>query len=220
MTENDTLGNSKKAWLYLKSLRDDSGYINIVAIDPHSGDLTAITSEVSARSVFEFIERNNGKRNIYYMVNTPFASAPDTKLKKGHVEFINAVWLDADPRPLRAGSPKKDQHFEQERIRLLEFADSLKASKNPPTYIIDSGNGIQALWVLNKPVVATPESVTLYEAYSRSLADTHGTDRVQNIDRIMRLPFTYNIPTKKKKDCAMRLSRIIHATSKRGVRYD
>ena len=206
--------NNKLAWSFLKSFRNDDAPINLVAIDPNNGSVTAITRPVKDMAVYRFIEQYNGKCNIYFMVNTPYSDAPDDKLKKEHVEFINAVWLDADP--------VKSKPFDQERKRLRKLTNALKNSENAPTYIIDSGGGFQAFWVLKEPVLTTPENVELYEALSRGLAVQYETDHVQNIDRIMRVPFTWNLPTAKKREQGRKkaLAKIIHAASREGVRYE
>lgn len=213
MAENNNESNNKKAWSFLKAFRNSQAPINIVAIDPNSLNVSAITRPVGGESIFKFIERNNGKRNLYFMVNTPADGAPDDKLKKEQVAFINAVWIDADP--------EKNKSFEDERVRLMLFADRLAEGDHPPTYIVDSGGGFQAFWVLENPVEATEDNVKLCEALSRGLADQYGTDRVHNVDRIMRIPFTWNMPTKKKLEQGrkMTLSTIKHASSRTGVRY-
>jgi hypothetical protein len=206
--------NNKLAWSFLKSFRKGDSAINLVAIDPNSGNITGITRPVTDTAVYQFIERHNGKRNLYFMVNTPKADAPDKKLKKEHVEFINAVWLDADPA--------KDKPFEQERERLQKFVKQLQDSEHLPTYIVDSGGGFQAFWCLSEPVLVTPEMQEHYEGLNRALALKYGTDNVHNIDRIMRLPYTWNLPTARKKEQGrkMAFAKVAHAASKEGVRYD
>ncbi len=213
MMSADSKRNNKQAWSFLKSFRSDDALINVVAIDPHTGNITAITRPVTDKAVYQFIERYNGKRNLYFMVNTPYSDAPDKKLKKVHVEFINAVWLDADP--------VKAKPLDQERVRLLKFSKQLAGDENAPTYIVDSGGGFQAFWVLKQPVKATDGTKKHYESLSRGLAEQYDTDKVHNIDRIMRVPFTWNLPTQKKKEQGRpkSLAKIIHAASKEGVRY-
>lgn len=198
MTEIIISDNTKKAVAFLKTLFPGKR-INIVAIDPHSQHVTAITRPVDSDAVANFIDRNNGKRNVYYSVNTPTDDAPDNKLKKEHIKEINAVWIDADPA--------KDKDFKEERKRLHKFAEELAKSDNPPTVITDSGGGIQAFWMLDKPVPVNDDTRAEYEALSRGLAEQYGTDKVQNIDRIMRVPYTFNLPTAKKKDREITLAR-------------
>ncbi len=204
---------SQNAVGFVRAFRK-SGLINLVAIDPITEKLTGITRPISDAEIFEFINNHNGKSNLYFMPNTPKLNAPDNKLKKEHVEFINAVWLDLDPN--------RNKAFDQERERLFRIVQQLQASENPPTYIIDSGGGYQAFWVLKNPVLATPDAIRLYEAYSRSLAEQYGADKVQNIDRIMRIPCTWNLPTAKKikQGRTKALAKIVYATSREGVRYE
>ena len=191
MTDKAVVGNSKKAHQFLKDFRQN-GYINLVAIDPVNEAVTAITRPVNEADIYEFIQGNNGKRNLYFTVNTPKSSAPDVKLKKHHIKEINAVWLDADP--------EKGKDFDEERKRLGSFAKQLMSGTNPPSCVTDSGGGIQAFWILDKPIKANDNTVKEAEALSRGLADQYSTDNVHNIDRIMRLPHTVNIPTKRKAD--------------------
>ena len=220
MTQSSNEYNNK-AWSFLKSFKGDA-LINLVAIDPlplqaapssvetNKSLVIGITDNVTARRVFDFIEEHNGKHNLYFMVNTPSSDAPDNKLKKEHVEFINAVWIDADPI--------KDKTFKEERKRLKTLMTKLKDEQNPPTFIIDSGGGYQAFWCLKEPVKLTDESQKLYEGYSRALAEKYDTDRVQNIDRIMRVPYTWNIPTKKKLDLGR--TKALSCYAETGGRYE
>ena len=57
----------------------------------------------------------------------------------------------------------------------------------------------------------------IFENYGRGLAQKYNTDAVQNIDRILRLPFTHNIPTKLKlaKGRKQSLSTVLYASQKR-----
>lgn len=211
MAENNESGNTKKAINFLKHFRP--GLHNIIAIDPVSEGITGITRPIDSPDLLNFIERNNGTRNLYYSVNEPNADAPDDKLKKHHIKKINAVWLDADP--------KKDLPLERERERLAKFAVDLKTGANPPTYITDSGGGIQAFWLLDAPLDANKDNVIKAESLSRGLAEQYGTDFVHNIDRVMRIPFTVNIPNEKKQKAGRTraVAKIIHAESPRGKRY-
>ena len=208
MDDNNHVINNKLALSSLKDFRR-KGYMNLVAINPLTGLVTGITRDLAHPDIERFIEDHNGKSNLYFMVNEPYPTAPDTKLKKEHVHKIHGVWLDADPH--------KDELFELERIRLQTFADGLVVFGYQPTYIIDSGGGIQAFWLYNEPVDATPETIAHNEALSRGLAQCYGTDAVHNIDRIMRIPYTMNIPTEKKKALGRTpaLATMIHTSHSR-----
>jgi hypothetical protein len=86
-----------------------------------------------------------------------------------------------------------------------------------PTAIVDSGNGIQALWRLNPPIelggyslakdakgIWGPEAekvIADIEARSKALMERLGAKAgTQNIDRILRLPGTKNLPNKVKRE--------------------
>ena len=213
MTQNNHPINIKKAISFLKSFRGE-GYMNLVAIHPISADVAGITRPVKSGDLVKFITRYNTEGNLYFMVNEPHNNAPDTKLKKEHINKIHGVWLDADP--------SKHKPFTDERIRLSSFMYELSRDDNPPTYIIDSGGGFQAFWLLNNPVIATKETIDHYESLSRGLAEKYGTDHVHNIDRLMRIPFTLNIPTKKKIELGRTevTSKVFYAASKEGIRYE
>ncbi|MGE4351137.1 MAG: AAA family ATPase [Bdellovibrionales bacterium] len=204
--------DSKKAINFLRYYRRN-GIHNLVAIDPITKKVEGITRPSGSQDLTLFIEKHNGKRNLYFSVNEPHKDAPNDKLPKNHIAKINAVYLDADPR--------KDLPFERERERLAKFATELKTCANPPTYIVDSGGGIQAFWLFDKPLNATKENIIKAESLSRGLAEQYATDHVQNIDRIMRIPFTVNIPDERKIKAgrARATARIIHAESPRGYRY-
>ena len=183
--------STEKATNFLRAFRGQ-GYMNIVAIDPTNGFINAITCDVTDNAVKKFIEQYNGNRNLHFMVNEPVRDALNKKLSKQDVTKIHGVYLDADP--------DKAKDFSTERKRLFSFADELAGGDNPPTYIIDSGGGIQVFWLLKDSVAATDENIELYEALSRGLEKQYNTDSVHNIDRIMRIPFTLNIPNKQKKN--------------------
>jgi hypothetical protein len=85
-----------------------------------------------------------------------------------------------------------------------------------PTFVIDSGNGIQPLWRLAEPIVlgkpmpgeagrlsySPQDQAKIDEAEARSAAvmvQLNAKAGTQNIDRILRLPGTINLPNAKKK---------------------
>lgn len=55
--------------------------------------------------------------------------------------------------------------------------------------------GLQGFWLMHNPVALNgPGSVEQFEAYNRQLETDLGGDHCHNIDRIMRLPGTINVP--------------------------
>jgi hypothetical protein len=81
----------------------------------------------------------------------------------------------------------------------------LKGSKWPPTFIWSSGNGIQALWRIEPPVLLdNSEIIADCESINRGLLEIFEDDEIVvqgtwNIDRILRIPGTINFPNEKKR---------------------
>lgn len=198
-----TVNNNRRAAKYLQLFRP-KGFINLVAIHPETEQLSGITRDSKSPDLLKFIEKNAGICNLYYMVNEPTKDAPNNKLTKDHVSKVHALFIDADP--------DKDKPFEKERVRLKNFIDELNNDKEfQPSYIIDSGGGYQAFWLFEGNI-STKEA----EDYNRGLIHKYKTDKIHNVDRIMRLPFTFNLPTKKKKTLGRtaQLATVIYASKK------
>jgi hypothetical protein len=86
--------------------------------------------------------------------------------------------------------------------------------------MIDSGGGFQLFWMLKEEVTTDGKdgnNTKTLEALGKRLALRFGGDHVENIDRIMRLPGTVNIPNKKKRDKGRkpRLAKLINTDSDR-----
>lgn len=174
---------------------DPRGVHNLVALDPHGiahpEGRTFQAGEWAAMA--DWIDRRDGRLNLYFSVNEPAPKAPNKKLSKSDISAIRALCIDLDiAKPASGADPEK--HFKSERVRLRQQVERLKEHSACPTIILDSGGGIQAFWVLSKKLDATAEQYKS-EAQGRGLINHFGGDSVENIDRVMRLPGTVNIPT-------------------------
>ena len=145
-----------------------------------------------------WLAQYNGKRNIYFSVNKPLR-AVTKKTSKTDIDLVPWLHVDIDPRARDDDSVDPATHHEQEvaRIRklILEECPVL-----PPTAVVFSGGGYQAFWRLKEPLrvagdLARAEDI---ELYNQQLEIALGGDSCFNIDRIMRLPGTLNIPDAKK----------------------
>jgi putative DNA primase/helicase len=68
-----------------------------------------------------------------------------------------------------------------------------------PSVVVDSGGGYQCFWRLETSVAVNGNYAEL-EMWNRRLEADLGGDACRNLDRIMRVPGTINIPNKKKRD--------------------
>lgn len=137
-----------------------------------------------------WIEERQNKKNIYFHVN-PAKKMLYSKASKEDISRLAWLHIDIDPR---AG-----EDIEEERTRALKL---LKKFDKKPTVIIDSGGGYQGFWRLKEDEqveISSTEKAIELEAYNRQLEKVFQGDHCHNIDRIMRLPGTINIPTNKKR---------------------
>jgi hypothetical protein len=170
------------------------------------GVIKTVTAR-TADEVRKFISAHNGKRNLYFSVN-PTRHAMDKKASKLDLAAIEYIHGDLDPRD--------DESPEDAKAR---FRAAIEAYLLAAAEIIDSGNGVQALHrlaepiILAEPVMRPDENGELVLKFSEEnelkIAEVEGCAELlmqtlgsvagtQNIDRILRLPGTINLPNAKK----------------------
>jgi hypothetical protein len=127
------------------------------------------------------------------------------KATKADIGAIEYVFADLDPAEGESSTDAKARYWAQ-----------LKTFKQHPMFVIDSGNGIQLLWRLAVPIVLGesvpgPQGKSIYspeeqekidDAEARNAAvmvKLNAKAGTQNIDRILRLPGTTNLPNAKKR---------------------
>jgi hypothetical protein len=144
----------------------------------------------STSAATKWITKNDGIRNLYFSVNLPNRML-DKKATRADIYMVPWLHVDIDAR---AG---EDLSSELERIRLLltENCPTL-----PPTAIVYSGGGYQAFWRLAEPVIVDGQVAAAEDVarYNKQLEIELGGDSCSNVDRIMRLPDTMNLPSAKK----------------------
>jgi hypothetical protein len=190
---------------FLKVL-DPTGRHNLVAFDPdvdHGPPIAAHSFvEGDWSGIAAFVEKHTGKANLYFSANEPAADAPNAKLQKRHIGRLRAVYADVDPAD--------GVELDHARATIAAQAESLNAGALPPSAVVDTGGGFQYLWRLTEKLDPT-QFMPWAEGQGRALAQELGGDAVQNIDRLLRLPGSPNIPTPSKRDKGRvkRLARIV-----------
>jgi hypothetical protein len=171
-----------------------SGPWVLTAISP---DRTSINTRTFGpdrlKELKSWLKEHNGKNNLYFHVNPTIRELS----KKANREDVAALaWLHVDIDP-RAG-----EDLEEEQARALGLLrDKLPKGVPPPTCIIFSGGGYQGFWRLEEPLKIDGDLGRAEEAklYNLQLEITFGADNCHNVDRIMRLPGTINVPDAKKR---------------------
>lgn len=177
--------------------------------------LTAIQTDRKAISTRTFhnleaaekwIEEFNGVRNIYFHVN-PLLHDVTKKAEREDVARVSWLHVDIDPR---AG---EDIETERERALAL-LTTKLPRGVPRPSVVVFSGGGYQGFWRLEDPIEIAGDLSRAEDAkrYNQQLEYLFGADNCHNIDRIMRLPGTVNIPDAKKikKGRKPELARVVH----------
>jgi hypothetical protein len=176
---------------FLEKLRPGGPWV-LTAIVPDGPTETTTAKDKDA--VAAFVRANDGKKNIYYSVN-PTRTEMAKKAAKADIAAIEFLLADLDPS---AGESPEEAK--------ARYRAKLETQRPRSTAIIDSGNGIQVLWRLAVPIALEkpkadgklPAVVADVEARVKALMETMASVAgTQNIDRIMRLPGTTNLPTQR-----------------------
>lgn len=161
-----------------------AGWLGNVSIMAVASDGSAKTKTVPVDRIDElgpFIESRNGTCNLYFGVN-PLAASQDKKAAKDGIAALAYLHADLDPRD------GFDLSAERERLKKLIDEFPIK-----PNLVIDSGGGYQVFWRLREHVLANG-NIERLESYNQRIAALLAADHCWNIDRLMRLPGTVNLP--------------------------
>lgn len=154
-----------------------------------------------------WLDLNSG-RNIYYSLNPTRFRKVTTKLTKEGIRGVKFLHVDIDP--------EKGEDLEEAQARIEKLLATPPEGIVPPSLVVFSGGGYQAMWRLtdefslgDEPDAALIQDI---EKYNRRLEEVFKADSCHNVDRIMRLPGTTNHPNEKKVKRGQRptLARVVH----------
>jgi hypothetical protein len=165
----------------LTAIAPDKKFIETRTFGPESED-----------ALIDWLETHNGFRNLYFHTN-PVRYAVTKKAERTDIKEVCYLHVDID---VQAG---EDLAAGRQRCLLLLTKERPKEIPEP-TVIVSSGGGVQAFWKLQEPIPINGEMGLAEDAkrYNQYLEVVFGADNCHNIDRIMRLPGTMNIPDAKK----------------------
>lgn len=152
-------------------------YIHPNGVSVHGRDFGGRVEEALADAA----KANANGFNIYWSVNR-VATGLNKKPNKHDIRAARFVHVDIDP-------PKSGGAFDK-----AEIAAALQDIACPPSFIIDSGGGLQAFWRLDGPCA----NLASIEAINLQVRHWFEADACHNIDRLMRVPGSVNYPDKRK----------------------
>lgn len=162
-----------EAIAFLQGLHN-AGDWHLTAITPDGPVINRSFDPDESGAAAEFIRAHSGRRNLYVHVNRLKLRVRDRKAKKEDVALAEYVHVDIDdPAAL---SWLREFHL-------------------PPTAVVASGGGYNAYWKLAKPLA----DLDMVESINRWLVGGLDGDRAAiDVSRILRVPGTMNLPTRKK----------------------
>lgn len=175
-------------------------HIHLTAIDPNTGKILGHSFDKTDNGkavALKAMERATANGRGLYFNGNGLSVALNTRTKpKANETEVNALHcfhVDADVDK----SITDPAAFEIAKADLLE---RVKAQSPPPSVIIDSGNGFGVFWLLREPMRVIDANRDLFKRINIALRDAIGeADSCQNLDRVMRVPFTVNFPNAAKR---------------------
>lgn len=162
------------------------GYVSVMALTLNGFAETQTVASDQIETLRPFIESRNAQRNLYFSIN-PLSTNQNKKAAKSDIAALAFLHADLDPRD------GCDHRLERDRIKRQIEGFPIK-----PNLIIDSGGGFQVFWRLREPI-SVNGNIEQLESYNRRIAMLVGADHCWNIDRLMRLPGTVNLPNARKR---------------------
>ncbi|WP_294289098.1 hypothetical protein [uncultured Sphingomonas sp.] len=159
------------------------GPVQFASMVPDGGPMRFAIFEAGDPAADAFVARNDREaRSSYYSLNRV---RPGLSSKATKADIVEAIGAHADIDPRKAGGPF-DKPAVIARLRSLDV---------PPSFIVDSGGGLQPIWLFDAPT----GDFDLVEGVNRSLVALFDADPgTFNIDRLLRVPGSLNTPNAKK----------------------
>lgn len=181
--------NIQAALDFLEQWRPEGPWV-LTAISPDRTRIRTATLS-GVEEARRWVEEHSGELNCYFHVN-PTTGPLRKKAEREDIAALAWLHVDIDPR--------EGEDIEEERERALRLLRDPPGEIPPPTCIVFSGGGYQGFWRLEDPLPIDGDLERAEDAklYNLALEMAFGADHCHNVDRIMRLPGTVNIPDKKK----------------------
>lgn len=167
----------------MRSLFSSIEQIHIVCIHPNGLKIVGKHFENYVENAIEYcVAQNNAGLNVYW---TPNIVRPNVHKKARESDILAAAFAHVDVDP-----PKNGGAFDKGAI-----VEGMSGLDCPPSFIVDSGGGLQAFWRLDDPC----QNIQSIKYINIQIKGYFDADHCQSIDHVMRLPGTINWPDAKKR---------------------
>lgn len=166
--------------------------LTAITVDRKSIITSTFTEATCHTHLLPFLKEHSGTRNLYFHVN-PVLAPLEKKAERQDIQSVAWFHVDIDPRV--------GEDLARERERALHLLQHPPGTIPLPTVIIFSGGGYQGFWKLQTPIPINGDLVLAEDSkhYNIQLEMMFGADNCHNIDRIMRLPGSINLPDARKR---------------------
>jgi energy-coupling factor transporter ATP-binding protein EcfA2 len=171
---SDKVPDTADAAAFLQAMNPEGPW-HLVAMKPDQTPRAKTFDSDELEEMLAWIEARQGTENLYFHVNYLMPRIRDKKATKADVQ--KAIYLHVDVDDL--GALNRVRHYSP-----------------APTVVVFSGGGYQAFWRLSEDCF----DLDRIERCNKAIAASLGGDKCHNVDRIMRLPGTINVPNAKKRE--------------------
>lgn len=189
VTRNSTGGHIDKMLDWLAKMYEQDAAIELRALRPdgQSGAAAIIETIGKGRELLRaFIKRHDGRMNLYVGINPrkPDLIGRTTAANKSGVADWRYAVLDFDHKD----APETDKHWLNTVSALIN---------DEPLQVVQSGNGTH-VWFRLSP--AKPKQFDIVQKELKEAMKAIGADNIADAPRIIRLPYSINIPTPTKRN--------------------
>ena len=189
--DKDIISYSKEFMQRLKSITDAGVFIiTSFALTGETVDHGAwieAKAKASGARIYNDGDAIATDANVYYTINPRTRFNGRGQGDKGDIAQVIAFYADVDVG--RVGHKKPSTYD-----TTAEALQAIDAFPLEPSITVDTGHGVQALWLFKEAVELSESfTVTDYEAINRGIQTLIGADTTADIGRIFRLPGSLNV---------------------------
>lgn len=214
------MGALDPSWVRLDETMDflfalrPSGPWNVMAIAPDVAGVESATF-IDALKARKWLAERAKSKNLYYLPSpAPKPSGANGRANRGDVSEVQYLHVDIDLDKLPTSHDWAKLDLAARKLQVLEVLRNF-TDPGPPSMIVDTGGGLQALWRLAAPGRLTADA--FQERQNRHLIELFGGDSgTFSIAQPMRLPGTVNFPNaqKRARDRVVEPTKLLEANAR------